>query len=282
MFIRFILRVAYVQCVSHSEIMDHYMCFAFILLFIPYTISDTDSDIGQCNDATEITNLKNADLVIKQEIYNERRSRISMDKEITTLTRQYRDLIVEHSNMKIEYEELKRNLSRNLISTTDSYDALTLANNNKFASLLQIVVDIDNVISSFAIDLSKSGCGDQRIFVSKLKSKMQEFRETINKSNATGNIEDDIRSVFQFINQTRSNLLNQESINAKVEETVDFLHNQLTNLTMIFGSLRCDMRNSLSQMQEQISSLNTTLQDRTPSQERGDIPDIPLTYKGMY
>ena len=242
----------------------------FVLLTIcfPYTISDTGSDTYQYDkDAAEMKYLKDTVQVIKQELNNERTSRINMDREMTALTRRYREIILEHSDLKMEHDQFKKDLSINFFLTMESFDSHASSNNKTLSSLFGKLADIENVVSS--LHHIKSVSIAESPLTSKLLTEMETIRGMIEKSNIHCSTGADVDFILGFINQTQTYIHNQENFSIVVENNVQSLktdiqelNEQFANFSTVEASFRLEMHDKISQLSEAIR--NTTSVDNTP------------------
>ena len=167
--------------ITFVAMMAGLLCLVLLTLSFPYTISDTGSDTYQYNkDSAEMKYLKDTVQVIKQELNNERASRINMDREMTALTRRYREIILEHSDLKMEHETFKNDLSINFFLTMESFESHALSNNKTLSSLFGKLADLENVASS--LNHIKSASVAERPLMSKLLTEMETIRSLIEKS----------------------------------------------------------------------------------------------------
>ena len=242
--------------------MTAFLCLVFLTISLPDTISDTGSDTYRYDkDAAEIKYLKDTVQVIKQELNNERASRINMDREMTALTRRYREIILEHSYLKMEHDKFKKDLSINFFLTMESFESHALLNNKTLSSLFGKLADLENVASS--LNHIKSASVVERPLMSKLLTEMETIRGLIEKSYIHCSTGEDIELIVQFINQTQTYIQNQENIRIQVENNVQSLqtdihelNDRFANFSSVEASFRVEIHDTIMQLSEAIHNIS--------------------------
>ena len=93
-----------------------FLCIILCNAFLKHVYSDTGSYQFAQNNAAELKYMQKAIWIMKREINFQATSRINMDKELSELTRRYRELMIENNDIKRELKETKINTGNNASS----------------------------------------------------------------------------------------------------------------------------------------------------------------------
>ena len=224
--------------------MEIYVYIVFFVVCIVHVFCNTGSDQLSWN-AAELKDIEDKLKLMKNDINFQSKSRINLDQELSDLTRRYRELLLENSDIQEAMEETKHDVVQNMTSAT-----------------LNVKHELGNVLKTLSASENKTS-----VLLSKIRADTtRELEETKNvmvgnMTSVAANVQRELDNVVKAQSDAgikTSSFLSK--IQTDIEETLeDSKNDMVNNMTSLSTDIRNEIHNVLKAQSASDVKLNVFL-----------------------
>ena len=222
--------------------MAFFVYIVFLIVGIAFVCCNTGSDQLSWN-AAELKNIEDKLTSMKDDINFQAKSRINLDQELSDLTRRYRELLLENSDIQEAMEETKHDVVQNMTSAT-----------------LKVKHELGNVLEALSASEIKTS-----VLLSKIRTDTtRELEETKNvmagnMTSVAANVLNELDNVVKA--QSDSSIKTSaflSKMQTDMEETLEDTKNDLVNnMTSLSTHVRNEIHNALKA--QSVSDVKTSV-----------------------